>query len=491
MKENKKYIQALNHLYITNRSKYLVQYPKGIYQTLIAGEGKAKKLNDGFLNNHFKGTHTYGVFAGGYGTKFMTFDVDTKENARYDTYRLVNTLVEEFGINYQDIHVSFSGNKGYHVDLFFEFMQNKHIEIFYQKVIQAMGVNEEEIELRPTAGQGVKLPLGFHQKTKKRCWYVDTITLEPIEDLDHIFTIKPMTAEEFLFIVYGDEGEGQVQQQVKTEKSLEVRQRKMLDHVTSATDMAGKTVEECYSYAEEILTLGQLKYPNTRHNTTLLLARYFNSKGTDRKTALNMIESVILSTPSEYFNKGTTEDFRVAEVKRIVDLAYDRNYTIEGSKSSVEVNKNEMIEVLSAKTLAQKQILLAMLIHSKRVAKKNGHFYMAYSTLSKMAGMSGTNNSNIKKNVDALAKQGFLEVISSNVLDKEMSKILGRPYKKPNVYKVTVQAEETEEVFEVDCEGKIELTDLTVKLVKEEEIKKIISKSQFYNTFKPMYAEVN
>lgn len=486
--EYKNQIHALNDLYITNRSKYLVQYPKGIYQTMIAGEGKAKKLCDGFLNNHFKGDKTYGVFAGGYGTKFMTFDVDTQENARHMTYRLVNLLIEEFGVAQEHIHVSVSGSKGYHVDLFFEFMQNKHIEIFYKKVIQAMEVEESEIELRPTAGQGVKLPLGTHQKTKNKCWFVDTITLEPIKNLDHILTIKPMTADEFLFIVYGDEGEQEVKQQVKVEKSLEVRQRKLLDQVVTASDMAGKTVDECYAYAEEILTLNQLKYPHTRHNTTLLLARYFNSRGLDKQLALDMIEAVIANTPAEYFNSGTTEQYRLSEITRIVNLAYDRNYTIEGSKSSVEVSKNEMLEVLKAKTLTQKQVLLAMLIHSKRVAKKNGHFYMAYSTLTRMAGMSETNNSNMKKNIDALVKQGFVEVVSSNEIDKEMSKVLGKPYKKPNVYKVNVVAEESTEVFEIDCDGNVALEDLTVRIVAEEEIKKIISKSQYYNTFKPVYA---
>lgn len=491
MEDNKKYIKALNDLYISHRGKYLVQYPKGIYQTMIAGEKKAKNLCDGFLYNHFKGTHTYGVFAGGYGTKFMTFDVDTKENARYMTMKLVNTLVEEFGVPYKDIHVSFSGSKGYHVDLFFDFMQNRHIEVFYNKVIKEMGVDTSEIELRPTPSQGVKLPLGVHQKTGNTCWFVDTVTLEPIQDKDHILSIKPMSADDFLFIVYGDEGQEEVARQVTLEKSIEVRQRKMLDQVVSATDMAGKTIDECYAYAEEVLTLGQLKYPHTRHNTTLLLARYFNSKGTDKQLAMDMIENVIVSTPSEYFNKGTTEDFRLKEIKRIVDLAYERNYTIEGSKTSVEISKAEILEVLEVNKLQHKQVLLAMLIHSKRCAKKNGHFYMAYSTLNKMLG-GNIKRHDLKKYIDHLVKEGLVEVISSNETDKEMTKILGKPYKKPNVYRMNIQAVESTEVFEVDCEGKIELVDLTVKIIPFEEMEslykeKVVSKSQYYNTFKPMY----
>ncbi|MCD4839747.1 hypothetical protein LRS37_12895 [Neobacillus sedimentimangrovi] len=485
-------IEKMNDLYITYRGRYLIQYPKGIYQTADTDNPKYKPLCDGFINNHFKGTHTYGVFAGRVGTKFMTFDVDTKENARYMTMKLVNTLIEEFGVPAHHIHVSLSGSKGYHVDLFFEFIQNKHVEVFYNKVIKAMGVEKSDIELRPTHYQGVKLPLGKHQKTGNRCWFVDTITLEPIKKYDHILTIQPMTEEEFLFIVYGDDGQEEVERQIKEEKQLDTRQKKILEHVASATDMEGKTAEECYQYAQEILELQQLKFPNTRHNTTLLLARYFNSLGNvEKEVAISTIQSIIENTPEDYFSKGHTSEWRMREVERIVNLAYERNYTIEGQRKQIVVSKNEIVEVLKAKTLPQKQILFSMLIHSKRVAKQDGTFYMAYSTLSKMTGMSETNISNMKKNLMALEKQGFIQIISANEVDKTMSKLLGKPYKKPNVYKVLIEQVEGDVEFQINTEKDKNFFEMVKEAVEEEEVKKIVSKSQYYNTFKPMYAEVS
>src|SRR5699024_1790934 len=115
-------IDKINTLYIQTRSKYLVQFPEGKYITLTYSENnKVTKFNDSMLSSHLMGSLTYGTFSVGYFSKFITFDVDCENSAmsRWITLRLIYVLVEEFGINRRDIHVSMSGGKGYHVDLFF------------------------------------------------------------------------------------------------------------------------------------------------------------------------------------------------------------------------------------------------------------------------------------------------------------------------------------------------------------------------------------
>ena len=99
-------------------------------------------LNDGMIKMHLKVEITYGIFSGGHFNKFMTFDVDYNKHdmARWVTLKVVDTLVTEFNINRNDIHVNLSGNKGYHIDLFFDKpLQVQDTEAFDRKVMSEFG----------------------------------------------------------------------------------------------------------------------------------------------------------------------------------------------------------------------------------------------------------------------------------------------------------------------------------------------------------------
>jgi hypothetical protein len=491
---NQQVASKLSELYISLRTKYLIQLADGKYNTLTyTGQSKVRKLNDGYLQSHLKGDRTYGIYVGNFGTKFMTLDVDMnkedgQENSaecRMMVYRLVNTLIEEFNVAERNIHVSVSGSKGYHIDLFFPFISREHVNVFYDKIIKAVGCTKEEVELRPT-NQGVKLPLGIHQKTKRRCWFVDTIDLTPIESMDHILSIEPMTEEEFLFSVYGDEGQPEVKRQIAKEKSLETRQKKLVDFIAASTDMEGRTADEAEVYAQEVLGLGRLKFPDSRHNTTLLLARYFNTLGNiDRQSAIDTICAVIDNTDESFFDSKKTVEFRHAEVERLVNYAYDRNYTLVGSKQNVTVTRNEILQVLRANTLAQKQTLFAMLVHSKRYAKKDGTFYMTYDQLTEMTGF--TNRRTMKKNLERLQADELLQIVASNVVDKVLTKELGELMKKPNVYKLLVDVQENDVTFEIDTQNIEDFMVVVQSLVSLDEVKGIVGASQFKMKFKPFY----
>src|SRR5690625_4890194 len=139
----KSVIDKINTLYIQTRRKYLVQFPEGKYITLTySAENKITKFNDSMLNTHLKGGLTYGVFSGGYFSKFMTFDVDCENEpmSRWIALRLIYVLAEEYGISRQDIHANTSGGKGYHVDLFFaEQIKVEALRKFYQAVVISVG----------------------------------------------------------------------------------------------------------------------------------------------------------------------------------------------------------------------------------------------------------------------------------------------------------------------------------------------------------------
>ncbi|GIQ66820.1 hypothetical protein PACILC2_53880 [Paenibacillus cisolokensis] len=175
-------ITKLKDLYIIQYGHYIIQYPEPRgYCTYIKGEiqnGKrTKPLLDWQFQKHLNGKFTVGTFGGKVMTKFMTFDVDFNKNpqlTKWITYKVAKTLDD---LNLHNYYISFSGSKGYHIDLFFdEYLQIIYAQKLFAYVIELSDVKQyfidgDKIEFRPTDRQGVKLPLGIHQKTEKYCGF--------------------------------------------------------------------------------------------------------------------------------------------------------------------------------------------------------------------------------------------------------------------------------------------------------------------------------
>lgn len=134
-------IKKINELFITYRKTYLLQYE------LNQGDCKYREvkhyLTDTIIDKHLANQLTVGIKLGAGGlTKFFTFDVDIKDN-KYEcqdvTRKLVNLLIDHYGIPKNDIHVSTSGQKGYHVDLYFtDVIPESKLIPFYEEVLRNM-----------------------------------------------------------------------------------------------------------------------------------------------------------------------------------------------------------------------------------------------------------------------------------------------------------------------------------------------------------------
>lgn len=111
-----KALEVLN-TYITYRKKYIIQKEYG-YNTVFC------TIADYNIKSHIKGIQTYGIFVDKI-SKFLTFDIDLKvenqEKEQYKKwvlYKVIDCLEQERLSDY--LNISFSGNKGYHIDFIFD-----------------------------------------------------------------------------------------------------------------------------------------------------------------------------------------------------------------------------------------------------------------------------------------------------------------------------------------------------------------------------------
>lgn len=467
-KQNAQTIAKLNELYITTRRKYLVQTADSYITLDRANSDRIWTLNDSMLALHLSGGTTYGIFNAGGANKFITFDVDYSDDmpmARWASAKLIDVLINDFHIARADIHVSESGGKGYHVDLFFDKpLSADTAHRFYQNVINAAELPPNKVEFRPTWTQGVKLPLGIHQKTGRRCWFVDNETFAPVESYDYLDGVEPMDAA---LIV-----DGAIE--LTQEQEAEFRE------IVKRTDVSKTTVTATQSMrkAARILKAGRLTASGTRNDTTHLLAKFFYSQGVDEADAIEQIMDVLLNTPREYFDKKSTPEHWRKETERLVYDAYRKGYTLGNADKEITIYKSEILAVLGVGTFRQKQLAYAMLVASKRFGDV---FYLTMNTAMEMLGTKSrdTVNNGIKK----LVAVGFMEYRRKAEVDKARSHELGRLVHKPNLYSLLIDKPAADEKS-VTVKPDKSMMEVAHMLCDKSELKRVISRWEFDSRWK-------
>lgn len=448
----------LGELYVTTRFKYLMQTDSGYIALNSNQKSHVQPLHDGFLAAHVEGKYTYGVFDRNGKTKFLTFDVDypQESEARWATLKLIDVLCEDFGISREDIHVSLSGSKGFHVDLFFaDVIETAQARQFHAKVMQAFGNRGSgDVEFRPTFTQGVKLPLGIHRKTGNRCHFCNVYTLEPIENPAYILGIEPMAAEIVLDALI----------------ELSAEQEEEFARVVSRTDTSLNAVDasRAREKAAAILDAGRLTHSNTRHNATFTLAVFFHSQGYEQADAVEAIMDILLNTPREYFSADSLPDFWEKEATRLTAYVFEKEITLGNVDKTVTVFKSEILAVLNVGTFRQKQLAYAMLITSKRYGRV---FYLPQTVAMKMLGTNARQT--VVNATKKLVECGFIEYVRRNEIDVAASREAGQVRKKPNKYRLMIAKPEKGEKS-VEAHGKDDMIDVTKALVTESERRDII-----------------
>jgi len=137
------------------------------------------------LNNHFSGKYCIGVYPiRDNHTKFLCFDIDGKDSQTLYGFGFLVGILIYLGITLHHFLIEFSGQKGYHLWVFFEEWISS--DKAYKLGVIAQKLAKMKCEIFPkqptTDGLGnlVKLPLGTHPVTGKHC-SLTRYDLEPLE----------------------------------------------------------------------------------------------------------------------------------------------------------------------------------------------------------------------------------------------------------------------------------------------------------------------
>lgn len=431
-------IKKLSDLYIIQRGKYLFQSTRGKWRQVTAGQmnqyskKKDVRLSDWHLENHLNGNFTIGTFAGDFGSIFMSFDVDFHDNemAKWITYKITYTL-DSFRI---DHHISFSGSKGYHIDIFFEDkITVKHARKFFDYVIEKSDIKQHtqgQVEFRVSEKQGIKLPLGIHQVTKNYCGFCRVEeglrVMNKEQSEKYLLTIKQIPSRQVLNVIEIAESE---LNEIETKQFIESQ-----DAISPFVPLVNHEQSEDYSItrAQKLLTEG-LQVQGSRHNSTFLICMYLKYCGYKRDDCkIELYGWMDAQNPDSYATK-LSDCYK--DIYLIVRDVYEKDYNLSVSKKDLTVTLNELKWIIDkCPEKNQKLITYALLKHSKRHANMQGVFYMPFSMIESATGVA---EKTARNQVNKLIDLGVIEAVARN---RKPVGGQGLQRNLPNLYRLNIDA---------------------------------------------------
>lgn len=467
--------EKMMQLYVMETTRYLVQYKskaKAAYRqikTYTKRHAAHSDVNADLLTKHMQGKTTVGVFNGEELNKFICFDVDYADNhamARWVALKIVDVLMNEFNIPRDFIHVSLSGGKGYHVDLFVdEPIMLEVARMFHAAVLDKFDLPEGgDVEFRPSSGQGVKLPLGIHRGTGARCWYVDSETLEPLTDFGYLLTIEPMDSERITAL----------------DLKLTTEQAAEFGAVARGTNLEATEADlsKAFARVSAVIEAGQLIESNTRNHVTFDLARFYNHHGLEADAAVDEIMRILHNTPGDYFSRDSKPEHWEKEAERITRDVYEKGYTFGSNNRPVDIHKSEILSVLSCGTFQTKQMLYGMIVTRKRYGQ---NFIFPESVAMKTIGT--TSKATVGAARKRLIEGGYIECTRKGEIDYARSKQTGQFRYKPNRYRLLLDEPKPTEA-KVTLQKDQSIVEVAYLLCDVTEIKQYIKRFEFNNRWK-------
>ena len=381
--------QKIGKLYVTYRRKFIEQYQDKDKNEIKWAERKFA-LNDSMILKHLTQEKTIGVFSGSIITSFMCFDVDIKDQelCKWAVYKIVESL-QDFGVAGKYIHISISGSKGYHIEIFFdEPVYLNDIETLYWMVLNTtdlFNIDFGEVELRPCKTKtekvlGVKLPLGKNLKTNNTCWFCDYGKgLSPIKDYNYVLSIEPMPKTIFLDILEKEEDILVTPEQQYKIEAITDKHKPLPEYKNNVDEKY--TVEQ----VENVITNG-LQITGSRHNALFNIIKYYKHLGVSQEDNEEWVTEWMHQQDKTTYS--TKWEAVLLDISEIINYVYTNNCSFVIKNLNIDVSLEETMEIIKVKGKNNQLVLYSLLIHSKRYSVKSGLFYMSYNQMMKVTGLT-------------------------------------------------------------------------------------------------------
>ena len=317
----------------------------GTYYTPHKGDDY-KKLDNSAIIGHLNQKYAVGIFSAKHGSKFICFDVDLPDPEV--VHRVIHGLCL-FGFPKEQIYVSSSGGKGYHVEMFFtNLVYLNLLHDLYLWVLQKEGLDKKKVEFRPTYTQAIKLPLGKHHKTGNICWYLDRDTLAPIEDQGYVMKIIPMDRD-------------------RVEKMIQAKLAS--EGISSGFFNEPHSSEPCLSepcskdeaqieYSDDPM----MTAPGTRHS----MMKYIAVRERYKDTPQEEIEEKLKDWASKQNPDFITDPWGVVmyDAEHLAHDVWKPTFVVKDRV--LIITKGDIQDILSCHASLQKQILFLILLYTRR-----------------------------------------------------------------------------------------------------------------------------
>lgn len=412
-------------------------------------------------------------------TKFITFDIDYSGNLEMSK-QVTNRISEKLSsLHIPEHYISFSGKKGYHIDIFFDnLIQVKQAKKFHKYICEILSLNIKNVEFRPTSKQGIKLPLGIHQETGNYCGfcYPESLRVMSKEESENYFLrIKRIQSESVLDLIgsttIDDDYIPKKKDILKTEDAIS-NHIPLKDYESSK----GYSIDKAQD-----LHLNGLKFQGSRHNSVFQIALYLKYCGMDAEQAKTELYTWMEWQDKNTYTTKLSDCYK--DIDQVVkDVFSNDKYHLSGHKKNLSVSLDEINWIIEkCKEKNQKLITYALLIHSKRYATMNGIFFFPIRKIMEATGLS---SDTVQKQLKKLEKVNVLEVVERDRKPKGK----GLAKKLPNLYRMPkIESEVKDE--EVYTTEKMNDIDLCLKFYfSSKELMEMLTRRQYRSIVERMAA---
>ncbi|NCB40431.1 MAG: hypothetical protein EOM80_16850 [Erysipelotrichia bacterium] len=422
--DRRKVLKFLNARYITLRCKF-VEYSHGNAYTVYK-QNRGRSLCDSDIIEHFKGSKCIGVHFPKNISNLIGFDIDSLD------IELVKRLYDalfRYGVAQNNMLVSFSGGKGYHIDVFLNRMVEKTaVRDFYAALLKEIDATPQQVDLYGANGKGYKIPLGFHYKTGAFCYLCDENGSQIPDNqivsfLQEIEPLDPKVLADAVDIHFADIDDA----------AVIVGGEELISDI-NMLDTYGSTNAGAIERMQNLLKDGVHEKGNRHFIVTHVAAYLKDEKKMCLGDAIDFITGWVKTT---WGGDALSDREFPRDIEKMCRYAYRVDFKFHVRAKPIHISAPDIREIFSIETgnrlqnEALRRLYYCFLVHSRAYGDAVGVFYMSYSQI---AAMGGTKDSGLLvRQINRLVELSKVNIVSRNSRNTNAGQ-KGQKFNRPNEY---------------------------------------------------------